>query len=157
MGRACGTAARCSGQRDLQGWDEGCFHLCYPSLAARVFRCIGIPFEKRGPCSANSFSHPNPLLRFKCSLVPKGEGTKSSHSTTESKLATNPQTLALARLMRHFLPASPADAGVCQKYIRRCPPRALHGARIRQAQNRPQGLFRVQPHPQLVKKNRLCA
>ena len=27
------------------------------------------------------------------------------------------------------------------------PPRALHGARIRQAHNRPQGLFCVLPHP----------
>ena len=33
----------------------------HPSLAVRVFRCIGIPFERRGACAANSLSHPPPL------------------------------------------------------------------------------------------------
>ncbi len=57
----------------------------------------------------------------------------------------NPQTLAPARFLRHFQPARPDSAVVCQKIRLPHPPCAMQGARIREAQNKPQGLFCVQP------------
>ena len=74
------------------------------------------------------------------------------------------QAIAPVRLLEHFLPERRASASVF--VAKSCfPPRALSHrdflrsqlARIRQAFAMPQGIAHVQPHPQLVKKNLLCA
>ena len=54
--------------------------------------------------------------------------------------------------------AAPALVFACKyTFTGFAPPRARQGARIRQAFVMPQGMTNVRPHPQLVRKNLLCA